>query len=135
MGNQIGEHYVCSDASCGCEVEILKPCPMVGEERRVETGRRVAISSELSTPPSAVNEPRINPGLQEGAGERGVYGSPKFEEGGRGPFRSEEVEETAELPGRASSRTRITAGDLTCFCGSPMILLSSRSTSARAGKR
>lgn len=101
---------------------------MLKEKRQVESGRRAAISSELSTPPSAVNEPRINPGLQEGAGERGVYGSPKFEEGGRGPFRSEEEVESAELPGR------IDAGDLTCFCGSPMILSESRSTSARAGK-
>lgn len=137
MPNQIGERYVCSDATCGCEVQILRP-PQILEERQVESGRRAAISAELSTPPSAVNEPRIEPGLQEGAGARsGTYGSPKLDEESesRGPFRAEEEKLGIEdAPAGRSSTTRIESGVLSCFCGSPMILSSSRSSSAGAGK-
>lgn len=135
MANQMGDRYVCSDASCGCEVEIRKPCQLLREERHFDSARRAAISSELSTPPSAVNEPRISAGLQEGAGERGgTYGSPKLEEGTRGPFRSEEELEGIDSPAGKSSTARMQAGVLRCLCGSPMVLSSSRSSSAGAGK-
>ena len=136
MANQIGDRYVCSDARCGCEVEIVRPCQKLepGEERQTERARRLALSSELSTPPSAVNEPRVNAGLQEGAGERGgPYGSPKLEEGGRGPFRSEEDLEGIDSHADEASSVRMLAGGPSCFCGSPMILSRPRSSSAGAG--
>lgn len=137
MANQIGDRYVCLDTRCGCEVEIVRPCQMLElkEERQTEHARRLALSSELSTPPSAVNEPRIDAGLQEGAGERaGTYGSPKLEEGTRGPFRSEEELEGIDSPAGEASSARMRADAPSCFCGSPMILSKSRSSSAGAGK-
>jgi len=136
MANQIGDRYVCSDARCGCEVEVLRPCQRLESEGggQMDRARRLALSSELSTPPSAVNEPRIDAGLQEGAGERGgTYGSPKLEEGTRGPFRSEEELEAIDSPAGESSSARMRAAAPSCFCGSPMIL-SSRASSAGAGK-
>jgi hypothetical protein len=86
------------------------------------------------TPPSQVNEPRVGSSLLEGAGERsGDYGSPKFEEEGRGPFRTEEnLDGVVEDAGK-SSTSRGGLFTLTCFCGHPMILSGARSTSARAG--
>lgn len=138
MSNQIGERYVCSNASCGCEVEILRPARMPEQRREISSERRAAISAELSTPPSAVSEPRIDAGLEEGAGARsGSYGSPKLDEESvsRGPFRAEEEEfEPADAPAGQSSTTRINSGRLSCFCGSPMTLSSSRSSTAGAGK-
>jgi hypothetical protein len=134
MANSIGDRYTCSNATCGCEIEVLRPSSIGKSEARTETGRRTAILSDLSVPPSRVNEPRINLGLEEGAGERrGDYGSPKFEE--PGAFRDEEdevvVEGGATKAGETSTRR---AGlTLTCFCGNPMVLSGGQSTSARAG--
>lgn len=136
MSNQIGERYVCSNASCGCEVEILRPARMSEQRREISSARLAAISAELSTPPSAVSEPRIDAGLEEGAGARsGTYGSPKLDEESesRGPFRAEE-EEFEPADAGQSSTTRISTGRLSCFCGSPMTLSSSRSSTAGAGK-
>jgi hypothetical protein len=135
MSNQIGERYRCTDPDCGCEVEIKRPCG-VSEIAESEPAPRRPIGSspELNTPPSSVSIPRTNYGLQEGAGERSSdYGSPKIEEEGRGPFRSEEgVDETATAT-EMSSTVGVDLGSLICFCGSPMELSSSRSRSAAAG--
>ena len=132
MSNLIGERYQCSDPDCGCEIEILRPCRMLDEALDSQSGSRTRLSSsELSTPPSEVAIPRERPGLEEGAGERpGAYGSPKFEAQSRGPFREEEGLRSESGDGKASSSAINAYGVLTCFCGNPMKLSSSRLSSA-----
>jgi hypothetical protein len=134
MSNQIGERYRCTDPDCGCEVEIKRPCG-VSEIAEPEPGLRpIGSSPELDVPPSSVSIPRQNYGLQEGAGERGSnYGSPKLEEGTRGPFRSDEDSDEISTATDIDSTVGIDLGSLICFCGTPMELSSSRSRSATAG--
>jgi hypothetical protein len=134
MANSIGDRYTCSDTSCGCEIEVQRPSSKLEGEAKSEVRVRRPISSDLMVPPSQVNEPRVGSSLLEGAGERGSdYGSPKFDEEGRGPFRTEEnLEGVVEDAGK-SSTSRGGTFTLTCFCGHPMILSGARSTSARAG--
>jgi hypothetical protein len=134
MANSIGDRYTCSDTTCGCEIEVLHPSSKGEGEARSEVRVRRPIISDLMVPPSQVNEPREGSSLLEGAGERSAdYGSPKFEEEGRGPFRTEEnLDGVVEDAGK-SSTSRGGTFTLTCFCGHPMILSGARSTSARAG--
>lgn len=136
MANQIGERYICSDPSCGCEVEIVLPCTPRAASGRENAGKDAPLSSRLSpdvfTPPSKTM-PRERPSLQEGAGERSAdYGSP--EEELPGAFRDEE--ETA--PGAAAASVKSNpsgkAGSLICFCGSLMVLTDARSSAARVGR-
>lgn len=133
--NQIGEIYRCSDPDCGCEVEILRGCGAV-ESSSKETQRRPAISSDLSTPPSAVATPRVGAGMQEGAGERtGSYGSPHFDLETRGPFRTDEGLEGNSTAIETGTPIAAALGSLICFCGNPMTLATARTMSARAGGR
>jgi hypothetical protein len=134
MANSIGDRYTCSDPNCGCEIEVLRPSSTVEGQARNEVAIRRAIASDLMVPPSQVNEPRESSSLVEGAGVRsGSYGSPKFDEEGRGPFRTEEdLDGVVEDAGKTSTR-RPGPVTLTCLCGNPMKLSGARSTSARAG--
>jgi hypothetical protein len=135
MSQQIGERYRCSDPDCGCEVEIKRPSTMSAiVEEPPRTQRPIGSSPELSARPSTVSVPREDFSLQEGAGQRGSsYGSPKVEEGTRGPFRTDEGAEDTATATETVSTTAIDMGNLICFCGSPMELASGRSMSARAG--
>jgi hypothetical protein len=133
MANRIGEIYRCSDPDCGCEVEILRPCGLEDSDPS-ETRRRSGGSSELSTPPSAVTTPRVGPGLEEGAGERtGSYGSPRFEQEIRGPFRADDGLGGTTTAIETGTPLVAALGSLICFCGNPMSLATVRSRSARAG--
>jgi hypothetical protein len=134
MANLIGDRYTCSNANCGCEIEVLRPSNIVEGQARTEARIRRAIDSDLMVPPSQVNEPRESSSLLEGAGERsGSYGSPKFDEEGRGPFRTEEdLDGIVEDAGKTSTRGQGLSTPR-CLCGNPMILSGARSTSARAG--
>jgi hypothetical protein len=134
MSNHIGERYRCADPDCGCEVEIKRPCGLseIGEPE--PASRPIGSSPELSPRPSTVSVPRQNHGLLEGAGERGRdYGSPKFEEGTRGPFRTDEGSGDTSTATEISTTIGIELGSLICFCGTPMELASSRARSAGAG--
>lgn len=135
MTNLMGDRYTCSNANCGCEIEVLRPSSLGESGTRTETVVRTPMASDLFVPPSRVNEPRESASLIEGAGERsGSYGSPKLER--EGAFRTEgeeELEGVIEDTGKPAASRRGELFTLTCFCGNPMILSGARSTSARAG--
>ncbi len=133
MANQIGEHYVCSNPDCGCEVEIVLPCGAKRGSGRSSAGVTEKLSPDVFTPPSRTM-PREGPSLVEGAGERTAdYGSRKVENELPGAFRDEGETEpgaTAETAGERSTK----GGYLLCFCGSLMVLADARSSAARLGR-
>ena len=135
MSNQIGDRYTCSDPSCGCEIEIKRPCGML-----LKSGEEFSSASDRSVPSRTAGEPS-NISTQDDFGRQGATGEGIFGTAGS-------ATETATRQGRysldtASSRLAGSEdrGDSdgqnaapTCFCGNKMDQARAQSTrSARIG--
>lgn len=117
MSNQVGDHYVCSDPNCGCEVEIRRPS---SDETLSEVAGTTVRPSGYEFRSKDVST-EDDYGGSQGAGNEGIFGTAGT--GDRAALASGRYDnESTRLhkSGRPATRT------LTCFCGSRMIQVGSQ---------
>jgi hypothetical protein len=123
----MGDRYVCSDSSCGCEIEVKTPSSRLGagstpsrgigyEESGSGKGMRTAESQPISTPGDF--------GSQGATGE-GTFGT----SAASGPATTQ-GRYGSSIP-RATQKETPSTGDFICCCGELMQKTGQRS-SARA---
>ena len=130
MNSQVGDRFTCSNANCGCEVEIKQPSNM-------STERSGESKSENSSPQSGTgNAPTMRRTGSEAVSTQGDYGSQGAT--GEGTFGTASTGDPNALGSgrydRESTRVRESSGSsalsesgrqrsgfmLICFCGSEM---------------
>lgn len=95
MSNQTGDRYTCSNASCGCEIEVTMPAAGAESTGKSSGRRSVRIDDDLDKSDTIMDVPYVRP---EDAGLRKPRSGPG----------AENERKANEMPVPR------------CFCGSPM---------------
>jgi hypothetical protein len=146
MSNEIGDLYACSDPSCGCEVEIERPCSSVPSETSssVERTSGADMFDESHNPRVGYEHRSESTSTPGDYGSQGVTGEGTFGTSGTGDpnalgsgrYDTEvmRVPRTERLSKTQSARSFGAMKTLTCFCGSQMRQVDSRQSSARGAR-
>jgi len=123
MSNQVNDRYVCSDAKCGCELEVKRPCSMVPSgTATLATSQNAAEPQdigEVQADRSFGGEPISTPGDfgSQGAGAEGLFGTSG---GSNEPVSNQGRYGSSIEKSFAHTEHRFVAKSPTCFCGKPM---------------
>lgn len=130
MNSQVGDRFTCSNANCGCEVEIKQPSNMSAERSGGAKGGSSSLESGAGNAPTTRrtgSEPVSTQGDygSQGATGEGTFGTsgtgdPNALGSGRYDRESTRVRESSGSSGLSESGRQSSGLMLICFCGSEM---------------